>query len=99
MLKAELADHIIQNLNKFVDLDPVALGTLIEHRVPCNRLLAGSPDCQVRESESGFEVGFLGVLNGLIGTISEGPRKGWGLTTAVFDDSGDLVRFQRTSEK
>ena len=42
------------------------------------------------------QVGFLGLLNGLVGIRPEGRLKGWGFIAAVFDDNKQLVRFRRT---
>ena len=39
-------------------------------------------------------VGWLGILNGLVGTIPEGPMAGWGHIAAVFDDDGKLTHFR-----
>jgi hypothetical protein len=45
----------------------------------------------------GPEVGFLGLLNGLVGAIrGPGRLSGWGYVMAVFDDSGKLERFKRS---
>lgn len=43
-------------------------------------------------------VGFLGVLNGLVGTIPDGARKGWGFIAAEFSDDGKLERFLLTDD-
>jgi hypothetical protein len=43
-------------------------------------------------------LGMLGILNGMVGIIPEGKRKGWGFITAEFDDKSQLVKFQRSLE-
>lgn len=98
------ADYIIAFLNEVVKVDPKALAQLIETRVPCNEILAKHPSIQVNaldsdDLEKGFEVGFLGVLNGMVGTIPEGGEKaGWGYIAAVFEDDGSLSGFRRTDD-
>lgn len=38
----------------------------------------------------------LGLINGLVGVIPDGPRKDWGYIAADFDDENKLVKFLRT---
>ena len=79
-------DKALEILNSMVEADPDAAYALIETRVPCNQDLAEHPSIQVVAQEDGsYSVGLLGILNGLFGTIEEGPKKGWGAITAVFD--------------
>jgi hypothetical protein len=89
--------HALDLLNEVVLLDPVAAHALIEHRVPCNDGLAQHPTVQVAQGEEQGTcvVGLLGILNGLFGTDSEG----WGILAAVFDEQGQLVRFERSQAK
>jgi hypothetical protein len=97
--KEVLADLIIERLNEISKRDPVAFGKLIEARIECNEALADHPSVQVSNHEPGLaKVGVLGIINGLIGTIDNGPRKGWGLVTVACEDDGSVVRFQRTNE-
>jgi hypothetical protein len=95
IIAAELADYIITELNKILLVDRDAVEALIEHRVECNEALRAHPTVQVVD---GNKVGLLGLLNGIVGTISDGPRQGWGYITGVYDDDGKLVQFQRTKE-
>lgn len=94
MTQEELADQIIVKLNEILNTDLIAVELIIEHRVDCNDALKAHPTVQT----SNGQVGFLGILNGLIGTIQQGPRQGWGLITGVYDDGGRLIRFERTKE-
>jgi len=94
MNDSDLADEIIGRLNKLIE-DPIIredLGKLIETRVPCSDVTRDHPTIQA--SEGG--VGFLGFLNGLIGTIHGERLNGWGYIAAVFDDNMKLERFRRT---
>lgn len=45
-------------------------------------------------SQSDYEVGLLGILNGYAGSIDEGPQAGWGPIAAVMDE--DRIWFCRT---
>lgn len=92
----ELADEVIARLNKLAE-DPAvrsAIADLIERRVPVPEEVANHPTIQVADSR---RVGFLGVLNGLIGATGPHSKKpGWGYVAAVYDDNGLLTGFART---
>ncbi len=110
---AQLADEIIARLNKLIEHPEVRddIGRLIESRVGCSRRTVDHPTIQAEvfhddqqmvrvkpgcEGPAGF-VGFLGVLNGLVGSIPSGePRSGWGYIAAEFDDDLKLVKFLRS---
>ena len=102
MTDEELADALIERLNKLTtDLNVrLDVGTLIEARVAVSQETADHALLQV--SAKGplgpWELGVLGLLNGLCGTIPDGPKKGWGYITAVIDDSGFLESFKRTDQ-
>jgi len=73
--------EVIRILNEMVVSDPEAVRALIETRVSCNESLADHPSVQVQAAPDGsFQVGLLGVLNGLFGTDDEG----WGPIAACF---------------
>jgi hypothetical protein len=91
-----LADQFIHILNELLEADSTAIEALIGHRVPCNESLAVHPTVQVAQDREGHTVGLLGILNGLVGVIESGPKEGWGLITATFDDAGKLTHFWRT---
>jgi hypothetical protein len=66
--------------------------------------LRDHPTIQVTDLGEGVtEVGFLGLLNGIVGVFSDGPREGWGLIAAEtpeknpLGEEGSLIRFLRTS--
>jgi hypothetical protein len=86
-------------LNRIHAADPTVLMALISHRVPCNGALADDPtvqvgplpkDAPVRNGRE-WEVGLLGIVNGLFGTRS---RNGPGFIGAVADDDGKLIEFK-----
>lgn len=91
------------------------LGNLIDKHIFCSETTLNHPSIQATAPDrSGLcecgayggtcsmctpSFGFLGALNGLVGTIGSGPRTSWGLITAYCEDDGTLVRFMRTVEK
>jgi hypothetical protein len=100
--ESRLADTIIQRLNALLTNDKTRqdIRALIETRVPCSDDTADHPDIVVQKSPDGtYQFGFLGLLNGLVGAISEGPRKGWGRIAALYDDDDQLIKFERTDPK
>jgi len=80
-------------LNEINELDPSVLPALIKHRVTCNTKLAEHPTVQVgiKDDEDGvFEVGLLGILNGIFGVKSDD----WGYIEAHFDnEQKGIIRF------
>ncbi|MFA5203006.1 MAG: hypothetical protein WC708_01135 [Lentisphaeria bacterium] len=87
--KIRIAHELIEYLNTLIEIDPDAIGELIEARVPCNEQLLNHPTVQVlKEDERAVpQVGFLGVLNGFMGVSN-------GHIIASFDDeTGKLLRF------
>lgn len=77
-------------LNEAVAADGPAITALLSARVPCNEALAAHPTIQVREivNESRFEVGALGLINGLIEAATLGGR-----IAAQYDDDDKLIGF------
>lgn len=97
----ELADVLIQRLNTLIEDSLVRheIGVFLNSRLACSDRLLEHPTIQVVRTAEGAptRLGFLGLLNGLVGIIPEGPKKGWGLITAEFDDvTGALLCFKRT---
>jgi len=96
---SELADEIIKRLNALVQ-DPKIrkdIEQLIENRILVGEQTAAHPAIQVQHNAAGDDtLGFLGLLNGVIGTLPEGKLKGWGYVAAVFNDAHELERFRRT---
>lgn len=93
-VKKDLAKHIVDFLNELLVLDPEAIHSLIEYRVPCNQQMADHSTVQVmgvdlKGKEPSFKMGLLGLLNGLVGI----KDTGYGYIYAKFDDKGKLVKF------
>jgi len=83
MIKETISvDEAISFLNELVRIDPTMLRSLILNRVPCSAAMAEHPTVQVSLGADGtFEIGLLGVLNGLFGA----DDKGWGAIAAVVN--------------
>ena len=82
----------IDFLNELVALDKEAIHNLVETRVWCNYQLAKHPTVQMHKQ---YQVGLLGILNGLFGTFDSGDKAGWGPIVGCFDDdTGKLMKFE-----
>jgi hypothetical protein len=78
------ADDLIAFLDSLAKLDPVAMGEICRIKVRCNQALADHPSVQIWTAgerqvppllpllEGEFAVGFLGILNGYLGTLENG---------------------------
>ncbi len=85
----------IDVLNRLHAADPSVLPTLIAHRVPCNKEVAEDPSIQVgliAGKTDQWEVGFLGLINGLYGV----DARGWGFIAAEYNDQHQLTGFSWT---
>lgn len=82
-------EETISLLNEMLKTDYEATFSLINNRVPCNKRLADHPTIQCGYDENKqFEVGLLGVINGLFGI----DEKGFGAIGARYRD-GKLIEF------
>lgn len=82
--------EVVEVLNRIHEKDPIVLPTLINYRVPCNEELAADPTVQVGRTKDGWEVGFLGIINGICGVNAEDI----GYIAAYFEKGKGLVRFE-----
>lgn len=95
---AKLADNVIAFLNTLLEVDRKAITKLFDgHRVSCNDALVNHHSVQVLDEGGKYSVGFLGILNGLVGTITDGEKIGWGHITMVIDETGLIKEFRRTA--
>ena len=98
MLDEELAKEIVKRLNALIQHRDVRMDVaeLIEMRILATVTTAEHSTIQVVEEGADLDskVGFLGLLNGIVGTRPQG--KG-GYISAYFDDSGNLTEFRLTS--
>lgn len=92
-------ENIIAFLNNLLLCDPKAIESLINTRVECNEALADHRTVQVAQVGHIYEVGILGILNGIFGIHEEGSLNRYGELCIVYDDAGKIVRFGRTSKE
>lgn len=91
--KMTTLDYVIEFLNELILIDPIAMHELfLNRRVKCNKALAHHPSVQVKGHKDGsFDVGILGILNGIFGT----DKDGYGGIVMVIDDDGESTSIQR----
>lgn len=108
-----LANALIERLNGLLQSDPSVapvLQALIEARLRIEdpaeaRMLREHPTIQAGHAgddpAAPIETGFLGILNGIVGSIPESHPKfaGWGYICAVYGNDGRLLYFSRTDAK
>ncbi len=85
-------DQVVELLNAALALDDVAITNLLQTRVACNKKLAEHQTIQVGlqpHSEKEYEVGILGLINGMFGIDEES----WGAIAAELDPAGHVHRF------
>lgn len=88
-----MIEQVLAVLNEAVLADPESLQRLFALRTTPTQRLVDHPTIQVqRERDATYTFSALGLINGLFGT---GPD-GWGKISSVWDDHGNLVRFDRT---
>ena len=81
--------EVIELLNELIEKDQVAIQTLFENRVVCNKVIAEHPTVQVSDlSGTEYLVGMIGVLNGLFGITKNGS----GGIVALYEED-KLVKF------
>lgn len=93
---------VVKLLNQLTKIDPMAMHAMVNMRTLCNGKLADHETVQVQNHANGvdFEVGTLGILNGLFGVFPDGPKKGFGPITAVFNErTGRLMGFTLTPKR
>ncbi|MCH8242880.1 MAG: hypothetical protein IH897_09745 [Planctomycetes bacterium] len=102
-----LANEIISRLNEMISKDESvrqALSLLTQYRVELpDEALRNHSTIQVGsvgsdEHVGAVDLGFLGMLNGIVGVIPDGERKGWGYVMAVVDRDGTIGRFVNTQD-
>lgn len=86
-------DDVIEFFNELVKIDRPATASLLLNRVPCNGDLARHPTVQVFKKNGG-QVGLLGILNGLFGTLGDGH----GPIGLKVSDDGELEGLGRNVE-
>lgn len=102
LLNQVTIDDAIELLNDALATDMAGMSALVNARVRCSADLASHPVIQVSQREGNvtkgeppivYQVGLLGVINGLFGI----DERGHGPIAAICED-GLVVSFQRRRE-
>lgn len=80
-------------LNELLKIDQVAVTALFSLRTACNKKLANHETVQVGVINNYYQVGMIGVLNGLFGI----DDNGWGHIAADYDN-GKIIEFRVLTE-
>ena len=89
MLKQNITpQEVCEFMNELIAIDEEAIRNLLHSRVECNEALAKHATVQVGKRTEIYDVGFLGILNGLFG-VNENQ---WGCIISIYED-GKLIRF------
>ena len=91
MPEAVSIDAAIERLNEMLAADPRAIQALIDERVSCSEALANHKTCQVGRTGKGFEVGPLGIINGILGA----DTNSCGFVAAEYGMGVELIKFVR----
>ncbi len=98
-----LADILIGRLNHLLECEPSlgeTFGLLIRTRVTCSDSVRDHETIQVSVEEGCNYVGFLGMLNGIVGAIEPSHEKaGWGYVMAIIEKDGTVSGFCNTKYK
>ena len=88
----ELAKEIVDRLNRLMADEGAAkaLERLIDTRIPVDPILEDHPTIQVSGPEGNPVVGFLGMLNGIVG--ASGTNE-WGYIAANYNPEDLLTGF------
>jgi hypothetical protein len=87
----DLAEEIVARLNRLLKDVTIHkdIEKLIETRISVTPETCNHPTIQVYNTQ----LGFLGLLNGIVGVIPSGRREGSGYIGAQFGEEGNLVGF------
>ncbi|KKN00633.1 hypothetical protein LCGC14_1135880 [marine sediment metagenome] len=90
MTDTELADELIARLNTLIEDEEIREAVeqlcLRQRAKVHGTALATHPTIQVSlEDDDLYNLGFLGLLNGVVGAIPEGEDKGCGYIAALYD--------------
>ena len=87
-------EETVNFLNELLKIDPIAITALFSMRIGCNEALADHKTVQVLVSSGTyFQVGMVGILNGLFGI----DESGWGHISIDYDD-GKITGFRVLTE-
>lgn len=94
---SELADELIRRINELMQGPPNVrddIASLFDCEVDASLATYQHPTLQVT-AEGNLRL--LGFLNGVVGTLKSGPRKGWGHIIGHFTTDGNMLeRLEKT---
>ena len=93
----EVAAFLVSRLNELCQDDAVRelVSRLIDSTVFANDSIVRHPMIRMRSPSS---VGFLGMLNGIVGSIPDGPLTGLPYIAASYSEEGVLLGFMLTEQ-
>jgi len=86
------SQRAVEVLNRMLLTDSRPVEKLVHTRFECNQELADDPSIQVLTENGKYAVGFLGVINGILGIY----ENGWGPIVADVDEHGHIINFRRS---
>jgi hypothetical protein len=106
----ELADELVARLNKLIEDEDARFAVeelILRGRVVLpDKNLGDHPTIQLAADgpDGSLTLGFLGLLNGIVGRIKEGEFRNWGYIAAVGErddeeEDYELIEFGRTDKK
>jgi hypothetical protein len=95
---AKLIEMRVPCTKAMVDHPTVQTQDQTGQEIPLLHEVFGPALAKMLEGTQGPVVGFLGLLNGLVGIIPDGRLKGWGYIAAVYDDDQNLTHFRRSDK-
>lgn len=93
--------ELCEFMNELIKLDPEGINRLVRARVQINNDLAEHPTVQVgtirdtNQEVVGYDLGLMGILNGLFGTYDDGRRAGWGCIQYTWN-TNELVTAENS---
>lgn len=99
------ANRMIEYLNSLLALDEPMVRKIMRHTVKCNEgVIAKTPiqpflPGEHKQFPNDYAVSVLGLMNGFCGVLDDGPYKGWGPISVIYDiHSKQIVTFGRTED-
>ena len=89
------AQDAVDYLNSVIECDPLAFRAFMCVRIPCNKKLAEHPTAIVDVWSEGFQIGLMGLINGMFSLSEEGTGKIW----YTMDDDGNFLTEKRLFTK
>jgi hypothetical protein len=95
MRNSELAEELVVRLNALLGNAAVRadIERLLDERIEVTKYTADHPTIQVISSGGKDLLGFLGLLNGIVGNTNTKNAISYGYIAAKYDSDGDLVGF------